>query len=366
MPLIPGTLTFLGEVVGAVRSFVAPGIEQRARQRADAASLQHRQRELAHELARQDELELRERYPLGTPGRLRRHAENRMAPRLLVSPVDAGGTAADAVAHAVSDGVREVDGSGKFIQVLTGAFVRDRGSLREIDGLVGATEVAQREFHPGASIIVYFEAAGNVLVANALLSNVIRTRDGHRAVNMPLARLSPDTLKFAYWTSPGSQGSDLHWASQPLRTGEEPHEALGSAIAAFALAITAVYWELRGVRWRFGSAAFSPLHEPLGGLAGHDRPDAPGVPSERLDQELAGLVAAGLEAEIIDSAGDGELAFYVPLGARSALLTVGPGYPQEPPEVLVRGADGQVEALRVEPSHWQPSQSLAELVEALQ
>lgn len=355
------------EVLKSVRTFFGPRVTERAQREANALALEQRQRQLELELRAERALGTARSYPLGTPGRLRPFVRDGVAPCLLVSPVAWGGASPETVASTVAYRVREVDPNGRFLQVLTGGFVRGDDGMRSIDGEIGAVEVAEFEFSPGPSLVVYFERAADALIANALLTNVLRTVDGDGALTMPLARLADGGLECAVWREPGAGARDVEWVRHPVdESGDGESKALAalaSAVASFGVAITAVYWEMQGVRWRVPEKART--RSPVAGLLELEPSvERGGGRAERLEQELAGLIAAGLAPEVCDLNGDG-LGIYVPLERGSAFFEIGPDYPRQPPEVLVRTADGCVERVALAVSHWEPAQSIVDLVKAL-
>ncbi len=366
-------LTFGTEVLANVRTFFGPAIQAQAQRAANAAALERRRQELALEVQSQRSKELARAYPLGSPGRLRMSLPRGLAPRLLVSPVHYGDAPAYTVPNTVSDHVRRVDKTGKFLQVVSGAFVRDDGRLRELEGAVQASEIADCEFSPSPSVVVYFEQSAEALTVAALLTHVIHTLDGSSSVVMPLARLTQEQLEYASWRRLGTSEVDLEWLTRRMdRDGAgrtlEILAQLGADIATFTLAITSLYWALQGVRWRV-PASESTLAGAVPQMLVHgDVSVTSGALAERVEQELAGLIAAGIEVEVCDLPDD-ERGFGIlaPLGSypRSVFFIVRLDYPRSPPELLLRQESGDIARIQLDNAQWEPARSLASLIEVL-
>ena len=355
------------EVLKSVQTFLGPGVERRTKARASAEELEHRRRALALELEEGRTRAVASRYPLGLPGRLRGVLGDGIAPCLLVSPVVVGGAAADAVPYTVADRIRDLDPSGKLLQVFTGAFVRDADQLRTIEGVVGADEIVKQEFTPGPAIVVYFETSADAITAIALVSNVVRTIDGKQSITMRLARISGDRLAIARWSGPGEDTVDLEWLEREgSSTSLESLHELSSAIAAFAVAIASVYWRLQGVRWRLPDHQddiVRALPQVIDESA--SRPLDVGA-DERLEQELANLVAAGDDPEIVHMPEQNDVGIYLRAATGgSILMTVASDFPSGPPQLLADFGDGAVREIVLKAEQWEPCQSLVSLAKAV-
>lgn len=368
MPVIPvgPAMGLSAEILRSARAFLGPSLERRAKRKANADELIHRRAQLAQELDENRWRNLERQYPLGTPGRLRAAVLDGIAPCLLVSPVVWVGAAPETVQYTVADRIRDLDPSSKLLQVFTGGFVRDSGDIRVIDGTVGAADVASHEFSPSPSMVVYFEQTAQAVTAVARLTNVIHTVDGERAITMRLARVMGGHVEIARWREPGTGSVDLEWVNGAVRFDSplDTLRELGAAIAAFAVAICSLYWQLQGVSWSLPAERRTQgaLPQVIGESAVRPVPPALG---ERLEQEVANLLAAGFEPEIVELPEMSVVGIYVHRNdEHSALFSIGSDYPQVPPEVLVRSDGGSVKQIFVSPAQWEPCQSLVSIAKA--
>jgi hypothetical protein len=368
------------EILRSVRTFLGPRVEARAQRRSNETALAHRITELQLEREAARIAERERDYSLGYSGRLRQHRRPGLAPCLLVSPNEwETGSVSDVVANTVSDRLGAVDPQGMFLQVITGGFSRDGQRLRTIGGAVRAAELADQEFSPGPSMVVYFEGSADALFAKMLLTHVLPTINGDSSLTMPLARLAGDGLHFAMWHKIGVGDADVEWVFKRTGTTQSSRaSALGSAIAAFAVAVTSVYWQLQGVRWRLADPV-APSVAAERGYAGlldsspvvsedaHEQAaftERLELFTERLEQEFAGLIVADLSPELCVLP-DGGVGLYLDLVASSMLFALDEGYPRKPPRVFIRHAGGKVESVRLDCSQWQPSNSIVQLAHAL-
>jgi hypothetical protein len=309
------------------------------------------------------------RYPLGQPGKLRELLPGGVAPCLLVSPTYRADPAEPMrIADVVADVVGQIDGSGQLLRVVTGAFAHDDNRPREIDGNVGAAEIALFEFNPRPSMIVRFEGTRAALTAHARITHVIRTVDDEALLETPVARLAGDALEFAAWRDPEVEpDAHLTWERESLSDSEgwDPMTAFGTAIALFAVSISSVYWRLQGVRWRIAVPSLAPLNEMFKAAAELVPATQAGSDlTERLNQELAELTAAHVNVEVLDLNDEDSVGVCVPRPPRAVTFVVGRDYPTEPPRVLVTEADGTIQEVRLDSSQWEPSRSMTDLLEA--
>lgn len=305
--------------------------------------------------------------PTGRPGRIRESLPHGLAPCVIVSPnsrIDRDDPFS--IASDISDIIRQIDTSGQMVHVVSGGFVRDRNGVREIDGEVGAAEIARNEFRPRPSIIIRFERSSAGTTAHALISDMVRTTDNQTSFETPVARLTGDDLEFA--ALPGSDsdsGFDLEWVRRPAAVpGATPQTAFATAIAIFALTISSVYWRLQGVRWKFERTQAHPINRMRG--AANEIVGAGGVPvrDERLLHELTELRAVFGDVELVELASAGTVAVYVALAGRAVTFVIEDDYPNMPPGILLRQDDGRSEQIRLDSSQWSPSRSLLDLAEA--
>ena len=358
------------EIIRSVRTLFSPAIEAHYQRRTQEMAIRHRTDVLQLERHATNSALLERDYPLGSWGRVRAMRKQALAPCLIVSPIDdRGGAVSDRVANAVSAHVCDIDRSGAFLHVITGAFVRDTPHLRTIHGDVGAHEIAEQEFTPAPSMVVYFEWTGRVLVAKMLLSHVLPTVNGDAELTMPLAQLGPAGLHFAMWNDIGAHETDLEWVYESVDGANGAGEALlAEVIADFAGAVASLYWQLQGVRWRVRDEARAGVSQPvlLEVVDGnHVAATDDEAFADRMEQEIAGLVAADMPPQVWPLPDGNGVGVYLELDTTSVLFTVDVGYPQSPPVVHRRHADGSVTPIALAHEHWEPSRSIVELASAL-
>ena len=363
-------LDLVTEIIRSVRTYFAPHVEARAQSRANHVALAFRVQELELEQRYARATELERQYPFGSSGRLRQRCRPGLAPSLLVSPVAWEDADSELIGHTVSDHISDLDPTGAFLQVVSGGFVRDGHRLRVIDGGVRAAEIAELEFSPAPSLIVYFERSAEAVSAKMLLTHMIPTSDGEPSLTMPLARLTADGLHFAELNEPGLYDRDIEWTFMPVESSHHAGVAsMGWAIAGFAAAVTSLYWQLQGVRWRVrDSVVVGETPPALTSLLDDHAIGEPAAEltfAERLEHELAALVSANLSPEVCDMPDNDGVGLLLEIDDAMVWFAIDRGYPKSPPRIFRRDTDGCVEQIALHPSQWEPSQSIAELASAL-
>jgi hypothetical protein len=314
-------------------------------------------------------------YPLGAPGNLRAlFPGSGQRPMILVSPLPPGAwPSLNDIPERVYELFNEVDKIGSYAQAISGAFVRDAGAYRFIDGEVTARTIALHEFSRAPAIVVYFEQGPRTLTACAYLSTVFRSAGGESSFSFVIAR---------YVNDPRSSGS----AATPLG-GDLPAWRLinldkfspldASAIVAqtitwFLLAAIDAYWTQKGMASP-GLLALSGA-DPDGrysDMQGRITPSPPrgaaiqflGDDADlrgRLEREGGQLAEAGFQvsAEELNS---GYVGLHVRGSAKDVVFVVDRDYPNAPP-VAIRAGGTPIE---IDASDWSSECTLMDIVEAV-
>ncbi|GLZ40788.1 hypothetical protein [Actinokineospora sp. NBRC 105648] len=299
---------------------------------------------------REIDLEFRqsESYPLGVPGKLGQLLSTSAVPILLVSPapprcpVDL-----DGVADRVVEILAGQSGFGGYATAPTGAFSRDGGTPRFIDGDVGARVVAEAEFADrGPAVIVYFVAGARTVTAHAYLSTVFGSVAGQDGIPYAIARYGRDgsgstALRDAHLPSWHHIDLDQFPAAAPV-------DVVAATTAWFLLSVVDAYWQLTTGAVPGLLAAVAAAHTTAPA-------DSPVAVAER---EAARLSALGYDvtAELID----GGIGLFL-TGKHEVAIVLGADYPAAPPlAIRVDGVD-----IGISPANWSPECTLADVVEAL-
>jgi hypothetical protein len=184
----------------------------------------------------------------------------------------------------------------------------------------------------------------------------------------PVARLwQSGSLEFAIWDDPAQNGPNLSWIRLDGLHGSR-EQNFGTSIALFAITLSTIYWRLHGVRWSAVTPAlasigrlFDQANRRISRTATDDL-----TRSERLEKELTELTATHYELQVVeDIATDGTVAVFVFLSDRSLAFFLGSNFPCEAPQIMLRRDGVEACPVALAPGHWNPSHSLAQLVEAL-
>jgi hypothetical protein len=310
-------------------------------------------------------------YPLGAPGNLRTlFPGSGQRPMILVSPLPPGAwPSLNAIPERVHELFNEVDKIGSYAQAISGAFVRDAGAYRFIDGEVTARTIALYEFSRAPAIVIYFEQGLRTLTACAYLSTVFGSVGGESSFSFVIAR---------YINDPSSSGSPITSLGGDLPAWRlinldkfSPLDAsaiVAQTITWFLLAAIDAYWTQKGL-----------VSPGLLTLSGAGYPDTqlritPSPPENaaiqflgddadlrgRLEREAGQLVEAGfqLSAEELNS---GYVGLHVRGGAKDVVFVVDSDYPNAPP-VAIRAGGTPIE---IDASDWSSECTLMDIVEAV-
>lgn len=293
-------------------------------------------------------------YPLGPPGRLRTLLTFSGLPLILVSPLPPGAWfASDVVPARIQGLLQENEKLGSYAQPVSGAFVRDAGLLRFVEGDIGARAIARYEFGGEPAVLVYFEQASNALVARAYLSTIFGSVGGDSAFSFIIARYSRVPTSN---TSPvTSLGGDLPaWRVINLDAFPEsdPVEIVAHTITWFLLAVVDAYWMLK--------AGIHPGLLTVSGVASSPALVSASVRHARLEREKWQLTAAGLQVTS-EEITDRYVGVHVQGSGKDVVFVLDDRYPDSPPaEIRASGASFEIDA-----SDWSPECNLMDVVEAL-
>lgn len=340
-PFISGLLT-------AVPQIVASWIEARAKVR--VAHLQYQI----------------ERYPLGIPGQFRRVVGSSGLPTILLSDHNDGRWPGE-ITPRIREFLGEFTAIGQYARIPSGAFARDDGVHRTIDGEVAARTIARSEFRRDPAILIYFEPGPTTLTAHAYLSaffDATRRADG---VVFLIARYGrsggpgPAAVRARAGDLPSWQHIDLKAASAFAE-----RDVVAASVTDFVLAAVDAYWRLR-----FGmTTGLRPGNRQIQPAAAHSRPaltpiddglfaDAPALRS-RLEHEVRGLMNDGYTVTVEELPG-GFTGVHVER-PKDVVFVVDGKYPATPPAwIRVNGS----EDIPLENVAWSPEFRLADILEAI-
>jgi hypothetical protein len=357
---------FVGGIISVVPKIVGNWLETRNAIRVEY--VKNHMSALAEERKVQTALQLREidrerqqdaGYPLGTPGQLRTLLPESGLPTVILSPPPPG--APDYVAG-VEERIRElladVEGFDAYARVPSGAFARDNGVPRFIDGEVGARAVAAAEFGRRPAIVAYFDTSGRTLSAHAYLSTIFGSSDGQPGLPFLIAKYRPGL------GDSSRRDSDLpswHFVDPFATPGADPVDIVAMTVSWFLISVVDVYWQhtagLRpGLLVLAGAEAPAELPAP-------PEPGASPVTEKtqlaRVESESARLVELGysVTAEQIDG---GYLGLHL-TGPADVVFVVDESYPELPP-VVIRIGDTDV---HIDAADWTAECTLADIVEAI-
>jgi hypothetical protein len=371
---------FLAGLASAVPRLVSSWIETRnalrveyTRAHLNGLSEEHRLR-MAVQLQRIElDTLLATTYPLGVPGHVRSRVRGSGLPVILVSPPPPGASLpVGGAAERIEEILSEVQSIDRYGRVISGAFVREAGQSRYIDGENGARTIARSEFGLGPAILIYFEWRAQALSAHAYLSTVFGSVGGDSGFPFVVARYSRERRS----NGPAvlARDGDLpSWHHIDLRALPEadPVDVVAYTVALFLLATIDAYWEMRTGQapgllaqaragWggedvaapRGPTNAVDTTPPPNGFLAGDPHRRA------RLEQDARQLAEVGYEVTA-EELGAGYVGLHV-RGMADVIFVVDARYPQAPP-VVIRFGDTDIE---IEPAHWSSECTLADVVEA--
>ena len=313
-------------------------------------------------------------YPLGVPGKIRTlFPVSGQRPMILISPLPPGTwpslNAIPERVHALFD---EVDNARSYAQAISGAFVRDAGIPRFIDGEVTARTIATHEFTRALAILIYFEQSPRTLTACAYLSTVFGSSGGESSFSFVIAR---------YINDPGSSGQavtsldgDLPaWRSINLDklSPLDASEIVAQTITWFLLATVDAYWAQKGESnpGLLVSAGVVPAsrYPGMSAVTSSRISDAADRFLEsdvdlrgRLEREGRQLVEAGFQVSAEDL-GNGCVGVHVRAVSKDVVFVVDGAYPGAPP-IEIRAAGTPI---KIDASDWSPECTLMDVVEAV-
>lgn len=309
-------------------------------------------------------------YPLGIPGNLRRlFPMAGQRPMILVSPLPPGAwPSLNAIPERVHELFNEVEKTGLYAQAISGAFARDAGTYRFIDGEVTARTIARHEFSLAPAIVVYFEQGPRTLTACAYLSTIFGSTSGEPSFSFEIARYINDP------TSSGSPvaplGGDLPaWRLINLDKFSplDASQIVAQTITWFLLATIDAYWTQKG--------AANPGLLALSGAVPARGPEriTPSLPENaliqflgdnadlrgRLEREARQLAGAGFQVSA-EELSNGYVGLHVRGAGKDVVFVVDSYYPDAPP-VVIQADETPIE---IDASDWSSECTLMDIVEA--
>jgi hypothetical protein len=368
----PITLAFLTGVARSVPGLVSDWVRTRNEIRVEYTRAQIAGNAEITTLRRQAAIR---DYPLGLPGRLRDLFElSGRLPVILVSPLPPQAwPSLTAIPERVQGLLSEVPRLGSYAQPISGAFVREAGISRFIDGEVAARTVAVSEFSREPAVLIYFEHTPRALTALAYLSTVFGSVGGDSSFSFVIARYTQDPASNTPPVMP--LGGDLPaWRLINLSAlaSLDASDVVSQTITWFLLAVIDAYWEQKadrdpGLLASVGvlPAPARPVRFPAAIPAHTEELPAQFLGNDvdlrsRLEREARQLVHKGFQvsAEELDS---GYVGMHITGVTKDVVFVVDGSYPDAPPVAIsTRGAPIEIGA-----SDWSPECTLMDVVEAI-
>lgn len=314
-------------------------------------------------------------YPLGVPGRLGTlfQTPGRL-PLILVSPLPPGAwPSLEAIPERVHELLGAADKMRLYAQVVSGAFARDAGVSRYIDGEVAARTVAGYEFSREPAVLVYFEQGVRTLTAHAYLSTVFGSVGGESSFSFVIARYTRDpACNVPPVTSLGGDLPAWRLINLSAFAPSDASDVVAQTVTWFLLAVIDAYWELKnGNNPRLLSSAGAVP------LSGH-----PAIPADRkpdhtteasiqflgnyvdlrirLEHEARQFAGTGFEVTA-EELPDGHVGMHVRGRGKDVVFVVDSHYPDAPPVAIQVGE----ELIGIDASDWSSECTLMDLVEAI-